>query len=354
MRFFKSFSAFPKRLFPRVCLPGRRALLGLGIWAIGTLMWSSGCHSRQSTSESASHSSLINPNIAVPAFDADSAYAYVARQVQFGPRIPGTPAHAACADWLIAHMKNWADTVYVQQTTLTAWNHEKLPCVNIIASFNPAAKERLLLLAHWDTRPWADQDPNPANRKKPFPGADDGASGVAVLLETARQLHAQKPDIGIDLFLTDCEDYGNDSVAHSFCLGTQYWAQHPHVPGYVADYGVLLDMVGGKNAHFYMEGQSQQFAGPQQTLFWNLANALGYSDFFRYDKINVTIEDDHQYVSQMAHIPCFDVIHLRDNPKNPFPPYWHTLQDNLDNIDRATLKAVGQTVLQLIYTHPAY
>lgn len=347
MHVVNPFSRFLRR-------PMLKLTLGLWIWAAIWIILSSGCHPRTSSTETTSSGPLINPRIAVPAFEADSAYAYVARQVQFGPRIPGTAAHEACADWLIARLKAWADTVYVQRTTLKAWNQHQLACVNIIGSFQPAAKERLLLLAHWDTRPWADQDPLPANRKKPFPGADDGASGVGVLLEVARQLHLKHPDIGIDLLFTDVEDYGNDSVAHSFCLGTQYWAQHPHVPGYTADYGILLDMVGGKNAHFYMEGQSQQFAGPQQTLFWNLANALGYSDYFRYDKINVTIEDDHQYVSQMAHIPCFDVIHLRNNPKNPFPPYWHTLQDNLENIDPATLKAVGQTVLQLIYTHPAY
>ena len=312
------------------------------------------CHPHHSGSTSASRTPLINPAIPVPAFQADSAYAYVARQVAFGPRIPGTAAHEACGAWLVSLLKNWADTVYVQRTTLTTWNHRQVPCENIIASFNPAARERLLVLAHWDTRPWADEDPNPTNRKKTFEGADDGASGVGVLLETARQLHLRKPDIGIDLLFTDVEDYGNDSVAHSFCLGTQYWAQHPHVAGYTADYGILLDMVGGRNAHFYREGQSQQFAGPQQDLFWNLANALGYSDYFRYDQIHVTIEDDHQYVSQMAHIPCFDVIQLRDNPKNPFPPYWHTLADNMDNIDAHTLKAVGQTLLQVIYTHPAY
>ncbi|MCL6523676.1 MAG: M28 family peptidase [Thermoflavifilum sp.] len=312
------------------------------------------CHPHQTASTSVSQAPLINPAIAVPDFQADSAYNYVARQVAFGPRIPGTSAHKACGDWLVGLLKGWADTVYVQRTMVTAWNHQQLPCENIIASFQPAAKERLLLLAHWDTRPWADQDPNPANRKKPFEGADDGASGVAVLLETARQLSLRKPDIGIDLLFTDVEDYGNDSVPHSFCLGTQYWARHPHVPGYTADYGILLDMVGGRNAQFYREGQSQQFAGPQQDLFWNLANALGYSDYFRYDQIQVTIEDDHQYVSQLAHIPCFDVIHLRNNPKNPFPPYWHTLQDNLQNIDPHTLKAVGQTLLQLVYTHPAY
>jgi Peptidase family M28 len=321
----------------------------------GTLFLLVACHSgQQNNNTETSSNDLINPNITVPSFNADSAYAYVAKQVAFGPRIPGTAAQKNCGDWLISKMKEYADTVYVQSTTLTAWNGKQLPCHNIMAVFNPKDKDRILMLAHWDTRPFSDEDPNKANHNKPFDGADDGGSGVGVLLEVARELHLKKPGIGIDLLLVDDEDYGNDTIPHSFCIGTQYWAKHPPISDYTADYGILLDMVGDKNATFLMEGTSKQYAAAPMKMFWDVANQLGYSAFFRYDNTSDAIEDDHTYINTMAHIPTFDVISLHDNPQSPFPYFWHTQQDNMSIISKSTLKAVGQTLLQVAYTNPPY
>ncbi|NSL89550.1 M28 family peptidase [Chitinophaga solisilvae] len=286
--------------------------------------------------------------VPVPAFNADSAYAYTEKQVSFGPRIPNTPAQEKCAAWITGNLRRWADTVYVQRTTVNGPKNAKLPCINIIASFNPAAKQRVLLLAHWDTRPWADEDAFDKNKK--LDGADDGASGVGVLMEVARQLRSHKPEAGIDILLVDVEDYGVKENENSFCLGTQYWAQNPHVKGYKAAYGILLDMVGGRGAQFYMEGTSKQYAYGPMKKFWDVANRLGYSDFFRYENYGSFITDDHVYVNTMANIPTFDIIAWQANGN--FPPHWHTQNDNMSVIDPKTLKAVGQTILHVAYNEP--
>lgn len=287
-------------------------------------------------------------NIKVPAFNVDSAYMYTEKQVSFGPRIPNTPAQKKCADWLIEQLKPLADTVYIQRTTVIGPKKVSLPCINIIASFNPSASQRILLLSHWDTRPHADQDA--FDKTKQLDGADDGASGVGVLLETARQLHAQKPQEGIDILLTDVEDYGVSEEENSFCLGTQYWARNPHVRGYKANYGILLDMVGGRASQFYMEAGSQQYAYGPMKMFWDVANRLGYSDYFRYENIGAGITDDHVYVNTIANIPTFDIIALQ--PNGNFVPHWHTTNDNMTVIDKRTLQVVGQTILEVLYKQP--
>lgn len=286
--------------------------------------------------------------VEAPVFSADSAYAYVEKQLAFGPRIPGTPEQEACAAWLTAHLKSLADTVYVQRTQVIAPKQRSLPCINIIASFNPAAKKRILLLAHWDTRPYADKDA--FDKKKKFDGADDGASGVAVLLEMARQFHGKKPAAGLDILLTDVEDYGESGVEASYCLGAQYWAKNPHIPGYKADYGVLLDMVGGRNAAFYYESFSKQYAFPQAKMIWDVANQCGFSDFFRYEDNGAGAEDDHYYINTLAKIPTLDIIATQ--PNGNFMPHHHTTNDNIAVIDRRTMQAVGQTLLNVIYGQP--
>ncbi len=283
--------------------------------------------------------------VAAPAFSADSAYAHIEKQISFGPRIPGTKAQTACAAWLISSLRTLADTVYVQRVNVNT-KGKSLPCINIIASFNPAEKRRILLLTHWDTRPVADKDA--FNPKKAFDGADDGASGTAVLLEAARHFKARKPGYGIDILFTDVEDYGDD-----YCLGTQYWARTPHLPGYTAAYGILLDMVGARNAHFYMEGTSQQFASAQMKLFWDVANQLGYSGYFRYETPGngpFYIEDDHTYVNNILKVPTFDIIATQ--PSGELMPHHHTANDNISVIDRRTLAAVGQPLLSLLYGEP--
>lgn len=285
---------------------------------------------------------------AAPAFSADSAYTYVEKQLAFGPRIPGTPEQEACAAWLTAHLKTFADTVYVQRATVTAPKQKSLPCINIIASFHPAAKKRILLLAHWDTRPYADKDA--FDKNKQFDGADDGASGVAVLLELARQFGLEKPSTGIDILLTDVEDYGESGVEASYCLGAQYWAKHPHIPGYKADYGVLLDMVGGRNSAFYYESFSRQYAPAQMKMIWDVGNRSGFSDYFRYENNGAGAEDDHYYINTIANIPTLDIIATQ--PNGNFMPHHHTTNDNIAVIDRRTLQAVGQTLLNVIYGQP--
>lgn len=286
--------------------------------------------------------------VKVPVFNTDSAYAYTAKQVSFGPRIANTPVQTKCAEWLIQQLKPLADTVYVQRTTVIGPKKQSLPCINIIATFNPEAKQRILLLSHWDTRPHADQDA--FDKTKQLDGADDGASGVAVLIETARALHAQKQSVGVDILLTDVEDYGVSEEENSFCLGTQYWAKNPHVKGYKANYGILLDMVGGRGSQFYMEVGSQQYAYGPMKMFWDVANRLGYSDYFRYENNGAAITDDHVYVNTMANIPTFDIIALQASGN--FVPHWHTQNDNMSVIDKRTLQVVGQTILQVIYAQP--
>ena len=289
----------------------------------------------------------------VPAFDADSAWVFVENQVKFGPRVPNSEAHVACGNYLASELKRFGAQVYEQEATLTAYNGTQLKAKNIIGSFNPENSKRVLLFAHWDSRPYADHDKDPANHKKPIDGADDGASGVGVLLEMARQFSIKSPAIGIDIIFFDAEDYGTPEFVkeykeNTWCLGAQFWAKNPHVKGYKADFGILLDMVGAKNASFFKEATSMRYAPQVVEEVWSTARDLGYGKFF----INAeggAITDDHQYVILGRNIPCIDIIYTDPESDNGFGPHWHTQNDTMDNIDRETLKAVGQTVLQVVY-----
>ncbi|MDR0794486.1 MAG: M28 family peptidase [Tannerella sp.] len=288
-----------------------------------------------------------------PAFNQDSAYTYVERQVQFGPRVPNTEAHKACAQYLASELDRFGAKIYIQETVLTAYNGDRLQASNIIGSFNPEQTKRVLLFAHWDSRPYSDQDPDAGNHRKPIDGADDGASGVGVLLEIARQISLNPIDKGIDIIFFDAEDYGtpvflNENSYNTFCLGSQFWAKNPHVPNYKAEYGILLDMVGSKNATFYKEGYSVQYAAPIVEKVWSTARNLGYGKFF-IQASHPRITDDHQYVNELRNIPSIDIINLNPATDHGFGSYWHTQQDKMDLIDRETLKAVGQTVLEVIY-----
>jgi hypothetical protein len=291
--------------------------------------------------------------IVVPAFNADSAYTYVKTQVEFGPRVPLTKSHDHCEQYLVSQLNQYADSVIVQKGTVTTFDNKNMPCKNIIAQFNPQQKRRVLLCAHWDTRPWSDSDT--IRKGEPNDGASDGASGVAVLLEVARQLKQGKPAIGIDIIMLDMEDYGqpNDSPFEkkedTYGLGTQYWAKNLHVPNYYAEYGILLDMVGAKNATFSRERYSLQFAASAVAKVWNTANQIGYSDYFLY-RDGGYVTDDHYYINTIANIPCIDIIQFDLTTKSGFGSYHHTHADNMDIIDKNTLKAVGQTLLQVIYS----
>lgn len=279
---------------------------------------------------------------AVAQFDGNSALELARQQCEFGPRVPGTPQHAKCADWLKTTLQASCDTVIVQQADVKTGQGSMVGIKNIIGIINPEASERLLLLAHWDTRPWADNDPDPANHSKPVMGANDGASGVAVLLQLASQLKAQGTTLGIDIVLVDAEDMGIADIEESWALGAQYWAQHPHVQGYKPLFGILLDMVGASDATFTREYYSQQYAAGFVDLVWN--NAAG-SHFINADGGAVT--DDHVFVNQ-AGIPCVDIIDMRTSGDSGFCPAWHTVSDTIDGISAATLGEVGQTLLNVI------
>lgn len=292
--------------------------------------------------------------VAPPAFDADSAYAYVARQVAFGPRVPNTPEHAACADWLAAELARHGGEVTVQEGRVRAYDGTVLNIQNIVGSFQPELKSRILLYAHWDTRPFADKDT--LRQREPIDGADDGASGVGVLLEIARHLAAADLDVGVDIMFFDAEDYGTPEWAPAggnshltWCLGSQFWANEPHVFGYQAKYGILLDMVGARDARFNMEGTSMAFAPGLVKRIWSTASDLGHGDLFTTEVTPQTI-DDNLFVSQFAGIPSANIVHYRMRvlPMG-YGPHHHTHADNLDIIEPATLGAVGEVVMHVVW-----
>jgi hypothetical protein len=286
-----------------------------------------------------------------PDFDAASAYAFVKKQVEFGPRVPGTAAHAACADWFVKTLKQWTPDVFVQEFKARAFDGRPLEGKNIVASFDKDKAERILLCAHWDSRPFADHDPDPANHFKPVMGANDGASGAGVLLEIARCLAAQRPALGVDILLLDLEDFGEHanwrgSSPDSWGLGSQHWAKNPHKPGYRARFGILLDMVGGAGAVFPHEGTSLYYAPAVVKKIWDAARGLGLGKYF-VDLESDTLIDDHVYINQYARIPTADIIDY-DSRRGGFPSSWHTVGDTLEKIDRDTLAAVGRTVLAVV------
>ena len=291
--------------------------------------------------------------IAVPLFNADSAYQYTLQQTLFGPRVPNTPAHVACGDYFVAQLNRYGAQVTEQKVDLQNYAGLTLKCRNIIASFQPENNNRVLVCAHWDTRPYADQDKNPDNWRKPIDGANDGASGCGVLLELARQIQLQQTRVGVDLIFFDAEDWGIpafERLAYAesgYYLGSEYWAKHPHVQNYTAKYGILLDMVGAPEAVFYKEYHSVKYASQVVNKIWETAQALGYGNYF-IAKAGGSIEDDHLPIIWYLHIPCIDIVHYDPNSTG-FGAYWHTLDDTMDNVSKETLQAVGQTVLHTIY-----
>lgn len=289
-----------------------------------------------------------------PDFNSDSAYHFVDRQVAFGPRVPNTEAHKACGDYLISQLERFGAKVTEQKVDLKAFDGTVLHARNIIGAFNPDKTNRILLFAHWDTRPFSDQDPDEKKHHDPVLGANDGASGVGVLLEVARTIQAKSPELGVDIIFFDAEDYGppyfakNVTEGEWWCLGSQYWAKNPHIPGYKARFGILLDMVGDPEATFPKEALSRQFARGIVEKVWDTARDLGYGRYF-IDKNAGGITDDHVPVNEHRGIPSIDIIHLDSNSDTGFGWYWHTSKDDMNNISKETLKAVGQTVLEVVY-----
>ena len=291
-----------------------------------------------------------------PAFNADSAYAYVQAQCDFGPRTMNSEAHEQCANWIIRKFQQFGCDVTTQKTDVKGYDGTTLHATNIIAKYKPEATKRILLCAHWDSRPWADNDPDSANWRKPVMAANDGASGIAVMLELARLLQNDTTlTYGIDFVCFDAEDWGTPQWEHqsggedSWALGAQYWAKnasHHNRP----EYGILLDMVGGQGAKFYQELASKQYAPNIVEKVWAAAEAAGYGSYFpRQDGGYIT--DDHIPVNEHAKIPTIDIIPFYpDCPQSSFGPTWHTIHDTMEHIDKNTLKAVGQTVVQVLFS----
>lgn len=297
--------------------------------------------------------------IPTPVFNEDSAYLFLKKQVDFGPRVPNTSAHIKCGLWLESKLKSYGLEVISQKGKVIAFNNAKLNINNVIGRFHPERIDRILLCAHWDTRPFADRDS--VNVNLPIEGANDGASGVGVLLEIARNISLLDPNYGVDIIFFDAEDYGAPSMSGQFfdlsamndtwCLGSQYFCKNIVIENYQPKFGILLDMVGGKDAKFPKEGISRQFAHHKLNLVWKKAQELGYGDYF-VNKLAPPITDDHTYINQLYRIPTIDIIHYTPRTTNgrfDFGKFHHTHNDNLENIHKPTLKAVGQTVLHVIY-----
>lgn len=289
-----------------------------------------------------------------PDFSVDSAYTYIAHQCAFGPRVVNSAAHDSCAAYIASRFSQYGATVINQDAEAMLYDGTKVGMRNIIASTNPTNPVRIIICSHWDSRPWADQDSDPSMHHTPIDGANDGASGVAVMLEAARQIQQKAPAVGVDFICFDAEDCGTPywdetdaPTSHTWCLGSQYWAAHHHTDGYTARYGILLDMVGGGNCIFEKEAYSMHYAPSLVDKVWSRAQRMGYADLFRNDNTGA-VTDDHVQVNQSG-IPCIDII-ARDKDVNSFCKTWHTQADNLQNINKTTLQAVGQTILEIIYT----
>ncbi|MFD1467296.1 M28 family peptidase [Hymenobacter caeli] len=336
--------------------------LRLPLAALAGLLLLTACPSK--TPDAGTAEAPEAPLAKAPAFNADSAYAFTARQVAFGPRVPNSKAHTACGNWLVAKLKSYKLKVLEQPFDAMTFDGTNIHGRNIVAQFQPQAARRVAIFGHWDTRPFADNDQ--AKKNAPMDGASDGASAVATALEMARVL-SQQPDslapaVGVDFIFFDAEDWGHDDTTQadvkdqlnegggssSWCLGSQYWAAHLLPAGYKAEYGVLLDMVGAKGGSFTREETSRTNARGPLDKIWNTAARIGYSDYFRFQDTG-GILDDHVYTNK-AGIPTLDIYdHPRGAGPEYFPAYHHATTDNMAIIDRKTMKAVGQTLLQTLY-----
>lgn len=295
-----------------------------------------------------------------PAFNADSAYQYTVGQMAFGPRVPNSQAHTQCALYLIEQLRRFGCDVELQKGLMPDYTGRPQAIFNVIGHFagNTGAK-KVLLCAHYDTRPWCDQEEDYDLKHLNVPGANDGATGVAVLLEVARQLQILSRDTTLklrpmDIVFFDVEDMGTPTTYTGFerentwCLGSQYWAKElpdEQVNDYV--YGILLDMVGAPDAVFPKEMNSTRFAENYVEKIWREAHKLGYGKYFA-EQPAYPIVDDHYYVSVYGGIPCVDIIHYDARTSSGFPSWWHTRQDDMRNVHPATLQAVGEVVLATI------
>ena len=291
--------------------------------------------------------SLISCGKEIPGFNGDRAFMYLTAQTGFGPRNPGSAGHAQCRDFIIGNLSKTADLVNRQDFVFTdEFSDSSFAMTNIIASFNlsPPNARRILIAAHWDTRPFADSDSTSGDRDKPIPGANDGASGVAVLLELAAVLNENPPPVGVDIVLFDGEDYGRtgQNGLDYYFLGSKYFVETKGT--YQPDFAILLDMVGSAEPQFYIEGYSNYYAPVIVQKVWNKARSLEYSVFV--DRVGPSINDDHVILNR-AGIPTVNIIDINLQRLNY--PYWHTLEDTPEKCSPETLSLIGNLLLQIIY-----
>ncbi len=290
-------------------------------------------------------SQAVQSEVPRATLDVDSVYSYIEIQVGYGSRVPGTAGHRATGDWIVSKLRGWGYDVVEQPVQGKDYYGKPVSGRNLIATRDASRTPRLLLMAHWDTRPVADMDGDPARRSQPILGADDGGSGVALLLEMARQWRDRPLGVGVDFVFFDLEDGGSSGDDESWCQGSQHWARTPHIPGYRAQYGILLDMVGARGARFYWEHHSLRYAAPLLKELWSVGRELGWGHYFVNSK-GSAILDDHVPVIEHRGIPSVDIVNY--SPEGAFGAHWHTHGDDLDNIDRETLRAVGETVMTTI------
>ncbi len=276
-----------------------------------------------------------------PSFDGDVAYRLLTTQVAFGPRVPGWEGHRAQLQWMTGLLTDLADTLEIRPFSSVLSTGDTLHLTNLLARFNAGAEPRILLLTHWDTRPWSDQAADPAERDVPVPGANDGASGTAVLLQLAALMSLSPTPVGVDLLFVDGEDYG-PGTEDMFFGSRRFAAGLPPEPPWA--YGVLLDLVGDADPLFPVESYSAEYALEVVERVWQVAHDLGYGEFFP-TRVGGAVMDDHVFLNR-AGLPTADIIDFDYGPGNGF---WHTPRDVPENTSPRTLEMVGEVVTELIY-----
>lgn len=301
---------------------------------------------KQDTKDKSEVSAKTKAKATVHAVNADSAYSFIEKQLSFGVRVPGTDGHLKTRDWIISKMKFYGASVEIQEFKSSFLTKKDVPSYNIIAKINPEIQERIALFAHWDTRLIAEKDADQSKKEKPIAGAVDGASGVAGLLEIARLVKDHPIDLGIDFVFFDVEDQGDDTSNLSWCQGSQFWSKSVANQETKPQFGILLDLIGAKNATYSKEEYSAKMAGSIQKKVWELAAVMGKGNVFINAPIGA-ITDDHYYVNTIANIPCIDIIETK--PSGYFSDYHHTHNDNITAIDKNNLAAVIQVVTAVAY-----
>lgn len=279
------------------------------------------------------------------AFSGAAAHALVKAQLDFGARVPGTEAHRRAGDWIVAQLRPLADTVVEQRWSHVTARGDTLALRNVLARFRPTAADRVLYLAHWDSRPTSDEAIDPRRRQLPVPGANDGASGVALLIALAQALRVAPATVGVDLLFVDGEDYGDFGANQDVLIGSTYFADHLPSPRYAPLYGVLWDMIGDRDLRIPQELNSVRAAPEVVQRVWGVAEALGYGHVF-VPETGQAVTDDHVPLIRKG-LRVIDVIDL-DYASRTGVSYHHTPDDTLDKVSASSLQVVGDVALQLL------